>query len=83
MTDKKTQEEKLSFEEALERMQQVVQALETGDVPLSEAIGLYEKGMAYARMLESLLSDAQSRISKLEESRGQWSETPLDIEENV
>ena len=41
---------KLSFEQALNRLDETVQALETGGLSLAEATGLYEEGIKLARL---------------------------------
>ncbi len=54
-----------SFEEKLKALEQVVARLERDDVPLEEAIGLYEKGVVLHKACEAVLADAKLRIEKL------------------
>jgi exodeoxyribonuclease VII small subunit len=55
----------MSFEEALRALEEVVRGLESGDVPLEESIGLYERGEALRRHCQARLDAAQARIDKI------------------
>ena len=55
----------MSFEDALKALEDVVRKLETGEVPLEESIGLYERGEALRRHCQARLDAAQARIEKI------------------
>ncbi len=55
----------MSFEDALKALEDVVRRLESGDVPLEESIGLYERGEALRRHCQARLDAAQARIEKI------------------
>ena len=55
----------MSFEDALRALEDVVRRLESGDVPLEESIGLYERGEALRRHCQARLDAAQARIEKI------------------
>jgi exodeoxyribonuclease VII small subunit len=57
--------EELSFEEAFEELESVVRMLEGGELPLEEAIALYERGMALARSCSAALDAAELRVQQL------------------
>lgn len=57
---------KLSFEEALKELEQIVQSLEAGRGKLDDAIRSYERGAALKRHCEKKLADAQARIEKIQ-----------------
>jgi exodeoxyribonuclease VII small subunit len=63
--------EKLSFEEAFQELDVVVQQLEQGDLPLEEAIGLYERGMALAGRCSQALDAAELRVQQVAVAGGQ------------
>ncbi|MEQ1755482.1 MAG: exodeoxyribonuclease VII small subunit [Micropepsaceae bacterium] len=64
--DKKAEDfSKLSFEQALQQLETIVQQLEKGQVPLEESIAIYEKGTALKAHCESKLRDAEARIEKI------------------
>lgn len=55
----------LSFEDALKRLEVIVQRLESGDETLDGAISLYAEGDALRAQCEKRLKDAQARIEKI------------------
>ena len=57
--------EELSFEEALKRLETIVQRLESGDASLEEAIRLYGEGDRLRKRCEDRLGAAQARIEKI------------------
>lgn len=59
------QDEPLAFEEALGRLDETVNALESGQLPLEEALRLYEEGVRMARRCQEMLDRAELRIQRL------------------
>ena len=57
--------EELSFEAALAELDQVVAALEGGQLELEESIERYERGVALLRSLQGTLADAQQKVTML------------------
>jgi exodeoxyribonuclease VII small subunit len=55
----------LSFEDALKRLEAIVQRLESGDASLDESITLYTEGDKLRAQCEARLKDAQARIDKI------------------
>jgi exodeoxyribonuclease VII small subunit len=55
----------MSFEQALAALEQIVQALERGDVPLDQSISLYERGEALRAACQQRLDAAQARIERI------------------
>lgn len=53
------------YEALLERLQQVVSRLETGELPLAEALALYEEGVALSAQCQQLLDAAELRVQQL------------------
>ena len=66
--------ENLSFEEALEELQSIVNDLETGQQPLEKSIALFERGQALARRCAELLDAAELKVTQLTED---GAETPF------
>lgn len=56
---------KLSFEDALQALEEIVKGLESGDVKLDQAIDSYARGAALKRHCESKLREAQAKIEKI------------------
>jgi exodeoxyribonuclease VII small subunit len=55
----------MTFEVALRALEDVVRKLESGDVPLEESIGLYERGERLRGHCQARLDAAQARIEKI------------------
>jgi exodeoxyribonuclease VII small subunit len=60
-----TETETLSFEDALKRLEAIVQQLERGDVPLDRSIDLYAEGDKLRAQCQKRLEDAQARIDQI------------------
>ncbi len=58
--------DKLTFEQALEKLESIVQAIEQGQVGLEESIQRYEEGMALIKRGRTILAHAEQRIQKLQ-----------------
>ena len=63
MAEKK--EKELSFEESLEKLEEIVKKLEVGDVPLDDAIDEFNKAMKLAKACDEKLKKAEESITKL------------------
>jgi len=59
----------LSFEQALEALERIVDDLERGDVPLDQSIRIYERGEALKAHCEKLLKAAEDKVEKIRLSR--------------
>jgi exodeoxyribonuclease VII small subunit len=55
----------MSFEQALAALEEIVQQLERGDVPLDQSITLYERGEALRAACQQRLDAAQARIERI------------------
>jgi len=78
----KKEPEDLSFEEALQRLETLVESLEEGKLPLEEAIATYEEGSTLRRICEKQLQEAERRIELLaRDSNGEISLVPLEQQE--
>jgi len=73
-------DEKLSFEQALARLEQVVRELETGDLSLDKALALFQEGVMLSRLCSGQLDQAEARIEKLLEQNGEAAAVPFDVE---
>ncbi len=61
----KSKEEPKSFEDALERLEKIVEELEGGEPPLEKAVSLYEEGIRLFRYSREQLDAAQKRVEEL------------------
>jgi exodeoxyribonuclease VII small subunit len=60
---KKTEEP--TFEQALTQLEQIVQRLEKGELPLEESLKLYEEGIRLSRLCHGKLEEAEGKIEML------------------
>ena len=63
--DVKTPVEDLTYEQAFEELELMVNALESEDHPLDDTLALFERGQALARHCDSLLDKAELRVQQL------------------
>ncbi len=54
-----------SFEESMARLEQIVRAMEQGNVPLEESLKLFKEGTELVQSCGKLLDDAQMQIQKV------------------
>ena len=74
-------EKKLSFEQALGRIDEIVKALENGDVPLDKSMKLFEEGTALLRKCGGMLDAAEQQVVRLRKGPdGAPEELPFDAE---
>ncbi len=58
-------EKKLSFEEAMARLEAIVAQLEAGEQPLEQSLSLYEEGAKLMKQCTTLLDKAEQKVMKL------------------
>lgn len=61
----------ISFEQAVGRLDETVQALESGGLPLAEATRLFEDGMKLARLCSEMLASAELTITRIQTAYGE------------
>lgn len=61
----KTDFGKLSFEEAIKELTDIVGKIEQGQIPLQDSLQQYEKGMALIKHCRTILQKAEKRIEKI------------------
>jgi len=70
---------KLSFEKALAQLEQIVQEMENGDLPLEKALARFEEGIALSRICSEKLGEMEKRITQLvDEGGARLVEKPFD-----
>jgi exodeoxyribonuclease VII small subunit len=69
------------FEEALQKLEAIVEAMESGELSLEELLTRYEEGMKLARLCQDKLTAAEVRIQQLEKTAGgELKLKPLSLE---
>ena len=54
-----------TFEANMQRLEQIVRAMERGDLPLDESLKLFQEGTELVRICSKLLDDAQLQVKKI------------------
>lgn len=54
-----------TFEESMQRLEQIVRAMERGDVPLEESLKLFQEGTELVRSCNQLLENAQLQVKRI------------------
>lgn len=54
--------ESMSFEERMQRLEQIIRAMERGEVPLEESLKLFQEGTQLVASCEKLLENAQLQV---------------------
>ena len=79
MEDTEMAEKKVKFEEAMERLEDIVKSLEKGDVSLSDSMKLFEEGTGLISACSDMLDRAEQQVVKLKKGAdGEPVELPFD-----
>jgi len=72
----------LPFEEALKKLEAIVEAMESEELPLETLLAKYEEGTRLARVCQEKLSDAELKVQQLEKNAsGEMKLKPLQTSE--
>ena len=63
-----SKQKNLSFEEAYQRVESIVEALEKGETTLEESLKIFEEGMTLVKQCSDKLNDAETRLKQLIET---------------
>jgi exodeoxyribonuclease VII small subunit len=71
-----------SFEEAIKKLETIVEEMESKDLPLENLLARFEEGTKLAKVCQTKLSDAELKIQQLEKNAsGEPTLKPFDIEQ--
>jgi len=68
----------LKFETALERLQEIVNKLETGEIDLDESIKLFEEGISLVKFCSNKLDEVKHKVEILIKKEGEIIKTPFE-----
>lgn len=74
----KTEEKELTFEESLEKLESIVKKLESGEVPLDDAINEFNTAMKLAKSCDEKLKSAEEAITKIINPDGSLSDFKVE-----
>jgi exodeoxyribonuclease VII small subunit len=58
-------ENSMTFEASMQRLEQIVRAMERGDVPLEESLKLFQEGTELVRNCQKLLNEAELQVKMI------------------
>jgi exodeoxyribonuclease VII small subunit len=69
---------KKTFEQSMKQLEQIVQELESGDLPLEKAIKKFEEGIQLSKLCAQTLDETEKKVSMLlEDEQGNITEAPF------
>ncbi|MFC4558768.1 exodeoxyribonuclease VII small subunit [Virgibacillus kekensis] len=72
-------EKDITFEEAMKELEQIVEKLEEGDVPLEKAITYYQEGMKLSKLCSEKLTNVQEKMTSIMNEQGEIE--PFEVQE--
>lgn len=73
---------KLTFEQSLERLELIVDKLESGEIPLEHSIDLFQEGMKLASRCQKKLENVELKIEEIFEKDGEIIKRNFDYSED-
>ena len=74
---------KKTFEQSIKQLEQIVQELETGDLPLEKALKKFEDGVQLSRLCTEMLDETEQKVSiLLKDQSGEVIEKPFVSDRN-
>jgi exodeoxyribonuclease VII small subunit len=74
----------LPFEDALKKLEGVVEAMESDDLPLEMLLAKYEEGSKLVKICQEKLAEAELKIQQLEKTTsGEMKLKPVDLPEEI
>ena len=73
----------IKFEECLQRLEQIVDELEKGDIPLDRALALFEEGVKLSNSCREQLDSAEGRVEILLKQNGKLQPEPFPGEKTA
>ena len=70
-----------TFEEAVAQLEQIVAAIESGQIGLEESLAKYEQGMELVKRCRGILDKAEKRIEQLTETPAGVTAVALEVKE--
>lgn len=75
------EQQSVSFEQAMEKLEVLVEKLEEGDVPLEEAISIYKEGMELSKLCHDKLKVVEEQLTQILTDDGQIAGFTINEEE--
>ena len=76
--EKPVESENFDFEEAMEKLEELVSSMEEGDLSLEKSLEAFEKGVKLTRECQTALANAEQKVKKLLDDAGNTEELTFD-----
>ncbi|MGC4376503.1 exodeoxyribonuclease VII small subunit [Fictibacillus sp. Mic-4] len=76
------EKKEMTFEEAMEQLEHIVERLEEGEVPLEESIELFQQGMNLSKLCHSKLQNVEKKMDLILQEDGELKPFVIQEEEN-
>ncbi len=74
---------KKTFEQSMKQLEQIVQELESGDLPLEKAIKKFEEGIQLSKLCAQKLDETEKKVSMLlEDEQGNITQAPFPADDD-
>ncbi|KGP70982.1 exodeoxyribonuclease VII small subunit [Pontibacillus yanchengensis] len=81
MSENNEQVEEVSFEDAMKKLEDIVEKLEEGDVPLEKAITYYQEGMKLSKVCNDKLVNVEKQMQEIMNEQGEFESFSVQEEE--
>lgn len=72
----------IKFEDALKRLEEIVDTLDKGDIPLERSLKIFEEGVRLSRLCNKMLDKAEKKVEILmRDEKGGLEAKPFEVEE--
>ena len=72
------------FDEMMQRLEDIVRGLESGELSLEESLKIFEEGMTLVNACSKKLEEAEQKVTLLvKESNGKYTEKPFEVNEEI
>ncbi|RMG54609.1 MAG: exodeoxyribonuclease VII small subunit [Acidobacteria bacterium] len=71
-----------TFEASLKELEEIVEQLESGDLPLEKSLELFERGIALTRACQRRLDEAERKVEMLIQQGGEYATVPFEESES-
>jgi exodeoxyribonuclease VII small subunit len=72
--EKNDMKENFSFEQALKRLEEIVEILEAGNISLEESIKIYQEGISLSKLCAGMLEEAEGKVMAIMNRSGEQME---------
>jgi exodeoxyribonuclease VII small subunit len=77
-----SEDNRISFEESISRLEKIVAQLQTGELPLDQALQLFEEGIVLSRQCQTQLEAVERRVEILLQEKGSIELAPFGNADN-